>query len=225
MRGLHKLRQNLNPSGRRRLFKEKSDVMKKSIGFIVGGLIGLVVLTSAGWYLASPLFIDNVVDEAFPLELPSPEALAQMPQEELERIEVKVLEMAAQMPDTVMGEAMPEAADRPTLVIQGQFQDADSFHKGSGSAAIYQLPDGAQILRFEDFSATNGPDLHVLLAEHPAPASRDDVMQGYIDLGSLKGNVGNQNYEIPAHTDISQYKSVVIYCMPFHVVFSTASLG
>jgi len=120
---------------------------------------------------------------------------------------------------------MPEAADTPVIVVQGQFQDADSFHHGSGSATIYQLPDGGQVLRFENFSATNGPDLHVLLSEHPAPASRDEVMQGYIDLGSLKGNVGNQNYEIPAGTDISRYNSIVIYCMPFHVVFSTATFG
>ena len=197
----------------------------KRIILIIGGLVGLVVIGSVGWYLASPLFIDDVVDEAFPLEMPSPEELAQMPEEELERVEAKVLEMAAQMPDTVMEESMPEAADTPVIVVQGQFQDADSFHHGSGSATIYQLPDGGQVLRFENFSATNGPDLHVLLSEHPAPASRDEVMQGYIDLGSLKGNVGNQNYEIPAGTDISRYNSIVIYCMPFHVVFSTASLG
>jgi hypothetical protein len=41
----------------------------------------------------------------------------------------------------------------------------------------------------------------------------------------LKGNIGSQNYEIPADVDVSQYQSVVIYCMPFHVVFSTATLG
>ena len=198
--------------------------MKKII-FIIGGLVGLVMIGSVAWYLASPLFIDDVVDEAFPLEVPSPEELAQMPEDELERVEAKVLEMAAEMPDKVMEEPMPEAADTPVIVVQGQFQDADSFHQGSGSAMIYQLPDGDHVLRFEDFSATNGPDLHVLLSEHPAPASRDEVMGGYIDLGSLKGNVGNQNYQIPAGTDISRYNSVVIYCMPFHVVFSTATFG
>jgi hypothetical protein len=71
----------------------------------------------------------------------------------------------------------------------------------------------------------NGPDLHVLLANHPAPADRAEGMASYLDLGSLKGNVGSQNYEIPASADISQFQSVVIYCEPFHVVFSTATLG
>jgi hypothetical protein len=66
--------------------------------------------------------------------------------------------------------------------------------------------------------------LHVILTKHPAPASRSDVGEDYIDLGSLKGNQGNQNYEIPVGTDLSQYQSVVIYCVPFHVVFATATL-
>jgi hypothetical protein len=183
------------------------------IGLIVGGLVGLGVVAAVGWYLASPLFIDNVVDEDFPVEVPSP------------AMEFEVLEAAAKIPAKVMEEPMPVVADAPAIAVQGQFQDADSFHQGSGLATVYQLPDGEQVLRFEDFSATNGPDLHVLLAEHPAPASRAEVMEGYIDLGSLKGNIGNQNYEIPAGTDISQYKSIVIYCMPFHVVFATASLN
>ena len=66
--------------------------------------------------------------------------------------------------------------------------------------------------------------MHVLLARDPVPSSRDDLGE-YLDLGSLKGNVGNQNYEIPSGTDLSQFKSVVIYCVPFHVVFATATLG
>ena len=198
--------------------------MKKPV-IIIAGVIGLIIVGTVGWYLASPLFIDNVVDEEFPLEVPSPEELAQMPAEEMEKVEAKVMETAAEMPDKVMDEPMPEASDSPTIAVQGQFQDADDFHKGSGSATIYQLPGGRHVLRFENFSATNGPDLHVLLSKHPAPANRDEVGADYIDLGSLKGNVGNQNYDIPAGVDISEYQSVVIYCMPFHVVFATATLG
>lgn len=200
--------------------------MSKTIIFGIIGLIGLVILGVAGWYLASPLFINNVVDEEFPAQLPSSEALAQMSEEELKQAEAKVMEAAADMPDKKMDEAMPEAvSDTPMIIGQGQFQDADSFHKGSGTATIYQLPDGSHVLRFENFETTNGPDLHVLLVKEPAPASRDQIMAGYIDLGSLKGNIGNQNYEIPAGTDISEYKSVVIYCMPFHVIFSIATLS
>jgi hypothetical protein len=62
------------------------------------------------------------------------------------------------------------------------------------------------------------------LTKHPAPADRSDVGEDYLDLGSLKGNQGNQNYEIPEGVDLSEYNGVVIYCLPFHVVFATATL-
>jgi hypothetical protein len=127
------------------------------------------------------------------------------------------------MTDKNMEEPMPEAPAEWIAVRQGSFVDADSFHTGSGTATIYQQGE-EQVLRFEAFTVTNGPDLHVILTKHPAPASRSDVGEDYIDLGSLKGNQGNQNYEIPAGTDLSQYQSVVIYCVPFHVVFATATL-
>lgn len=192
----------------------------------IAGLVGLIVVFAVAWYLVSPLFIDNVVEEEFPSELPSAEQLAQMPQEEREKMAEQAMEAAADMPDKVMDEAMPEPAANvePVIVLQGQFQDADSFHQGSGEATIYRLPDGSHVLRFENFEATNGPDLHVILATNPQPTSHQELGD-YIDLGSLKGNIGSQNYEIPADTDVSQYQSVVIYCMPFHVVFSTATLG
>jgi hypothetical protein len=126
-----------------------------------------------------------------------------------------------------MNDAMPEAISNtePVALAQGQFRNADDFHQGSGTVALYQLPDGSFVLRFEDFNVTNGPDLHVLLANHANPTTRDELHEGYLDLGSLKGNIGSQNYEIPAGTDISQFNSVVIYCMPFHVLFSVAPLG
>ena len=111
------------------------------------------------------------------------------------------------------------------VLSKGTFQDADRFHQGSGDATIYRAPDGSYLLRLEDFKVTNGPDLHVILSTHPSPESRDDVHRpGYQDLGSLKGNVGNQNYAILADVDVSALASVVIYCAPFHVVFAIAPL-
>ena len=100
-----------------------------------------------------------------------------------------------------------------------------SFHRGSGTATIYRGPDGSLLLRLEDLDVTNGPDLHVILSPHPDPNRPSDVMTvGYVDLGKLKGNRGNQNYPIPAEVDVSAQGSVVIYCEPFAVVFSVAAL-
>ena len=107
----------------------------------------------------------------------------------------------------------------------GEFMDQDSIHRGSGTAIIYRGPDGSLLLRLENFSVTNGPDLHVYLSPHANPDRGGQVRAtGYVDLGELKGNRGNQNYAIPAGVDIGIQQSVVIYCVPFSVVFSVAML-
>ena len=107
----------------------------------------------------------------------------------------------------------------------GEFMDQDSIHRGSGTAIIYRGPDGSLLLRLENFSVTNGPDLHVYLSPHHNPDRGGQVRAaGYVDLGELKGNRGNQNYAIPAGVDIGIQQSVVIYCVPFSVVFSVAML-
>ena len=110
-------------------------------------------------------------------------------------------------------------------IKSGNFRDADRFHRGSGQAAIYRSPDGSRLLRLENLNVTNGPDLHVVLTPHESPDSRGEVkVDGYVDLGKLKGNKGDQNYDIPAHVDIDIQGSVVIYCEPFAVVFNVATL-
>lgn len=114
-------------------------------------------------------------------------------------------------------------ANVPIVIGQGQFVDGDSFHKGSGTATLYEGPNGEYLLRLDDFAATNGPDLHVLLSANPTPVDHDSLGD-YLDLGSLKGNIGDQNYEIPAGIDVQQYKSVIVYCLPFQVIFATATL-
>ena len=224
--------------------------MTKQPRIIVGAVLAIAVFGAVVWWLVAPLFIDDTIDEAFPFEAPSaaeiaamseeermiveaefetavpnPSQLAQLTPDEQAKVEEMVQEAAAMvMMDKEMAEPMPEAPAEWLVVAQGSFVDADDFHQGSGTATIYQQGE-EQVLRFEDFDVTNGPDLHVILTKHPAPANRSDVGDDYLDLGSLKGNQGNQNYTIPANVDLSQYQSVVIYCMPFHVVFATATLN
>ena len=144
-------------------------------------------------------------------------------------------EMAAVLAETMTPEMMAQVAGMapevmasmsPAALKRGMFRDADSFHRGEGSATLYELPDGSHVLRFEDFRVTNGPDLRVLLAVHPDPQARNEVQgPGYVELGKLKGNIGNQNYPLPDGLSPDDYGSVVIYCKPFHVVFSVAPLS
>ena len=107
---------------------------------------------------------------------------------------------------------------------RGSFTGADGLHQGSGTARVVSASGGSE-LRFEDFQVTNGPDLYVYLAVRARPRSRGEVDEGFINLGRLKGNVGAQAYAIPAGTELTRYRSVVIYCRAFHVVFSTAMLS
>ena len=119
-----------------------------------------------------------------------------------------------------------EAESGQVQVVAGEFAGADSSHQGSGQVVVYEQPDGSQVLRFENLDVTNGPDLHVILSPVGAVSGRADVMaDGYVDLGGLKGNRGDQNYDVPSGVDLSSGEwTVVIYCQPFHVVFATAAL-
>ncbi len=100
-------------------------------------------------------------------------------------------------------------------------------HQTSGRATIYKGPDGKQYLRLTDFTTSNGPDVHVLLARSDDQGLQQEIVKGNLDsveLGSLKGNQGDQNYDLPATTDLTKYRSAVIYCERFHAIFGLARL-
>jgi hypothetical protein len=88
-----------------------------------------------------------------------------------------------------------------------------------------QLPDGQVIVRLEGFETSNGPALYVYLSQNPAQgteAAFDDV---FVDLGALKGNIGDQNYLVPAGVDTTGFTSVVIWCDRFDAAFGAADLA
>ena len=192
----------------------------KWVWFGAGLVIGIPVV-AFGWWLLAPLFLDTEVNEEFPLTenatIPS-----NISQSEAETVMMTMAKVETKM-DEEMPKEMMEASN--VVVKSGQFRDGDSFHKGEGKATIYKLADGGHVLRFEDFKVTNGPDLRVLLVKNTNPQGRGDLDAGYEELGKLKGNIGNQNYTIPGSIDADGYGSIVIYCKPFHVVFSVAPLN
>ncbi len=207
--------------------------MSKVVGWIkshrlIAAIVAVVIVVPVAglaWWLGSPLFLDREVDEDFPALMNAiiPEGM------EMSQAQAT---MEVVMDDEVMVEdEMMEAMGAmlaPDAVKTGQFRDGDSFHKGSGDATIWDLGTDGYVLRFEDFNVINGPDLRVLLTTHPDPMSRGDVHAEdvtYVELGKLKGNIGNQNYPIPNDLNVDDYRSVVIYCKPFQVVFSVAPLS
>lgn len=190
-------------------------------------VLGVVILVG-GWFFASPLFIDETVDESFDFVLDNGQidmkSVMAVSATERQSMMSDIMDAAASAPDRMTSEIMP--VNTPQAIARGDFVDADAIHKGSGQATIYELPDGKHVVRFEDFRATNGPALVVYLAKHSSPAKASEVTDGgYISLGELKGNVGNQNYPVPAGTNIAEYNSVVIWCELFDVLFSPAALS
>ena len=210
------------------------------IGIVIIALIPIAAIT---YYLAEPLFVDDEVSEDLPSDIifvmDGEVEVRNMPDDmTVEEAEQQMIDAAA-APDTESADPMPEdimmsddvdsdnapADDQVTAVEvkRGQFRDADNFHQGSGDAILFELSDGRHLLRFENFRVTNGPDLHVYLVPQANASGRVSI-DGYVDLGQLKGNVGDQNYFIDTDIAIPDEASIVIWCEPFGVLFSTATL-
>lgn len=119
---------------------------------------------------------------------------------------------------TAPADLQPEAASAAPASYAGTFVGVgDGIHDAGGRAYTVQLEDGSSVLRLEDFYSTNGPGLRVYLATGTDASD-------YLSLGDLKANRGNQNYGIPAGTDLERYDHVLIWCEPFSVLFGSARL-
>ena len=178
--------------------------MKRTL-LIVGAIV-LVAGLTVGLLLFKPwlLFVDVRVDDALPTTtqptgLPTPDPTAT---------------------------ADPEPA-APIVLASGTFTSHE--HETSGSVSIVEQPDGSRVLAIAGLDTSNGPDVHVWL-------SASDVVEGfdgwfvaggapYLDLGLIKGNLGDQVYEIPPDADLSQYRSVALWCVQFSVSFGAAQLA
>jgi Electron transfer DM13 len=122
-----------------------------------------------------------------------------------------------------VNEQFPTASAANNKLASGQFHSG--AHETRGSATVFQLADGKKTLRLTDFATSNGPDVHVYLVAANDAKDNDSVTNaGFIDIGSLKGNIGDQNYELPANTDLAKYRAVTIWCKRFSVNFGTAPL-
>lgn len=136
------------------------------------------------------MFTSKTVIEDFPFSFN-----AQVP-EEMTRSSVEETMASMAKLDTTVGEPMSVSMTTAAVIKMGKFENADDFHKGSGIASIYRSPDGSYLPRLGNLNVTNGPDLHVILTPHEDPGNREEVYSdGYVDLGKLKGNKGDQNIQ------------------------------
>ena len=160
---------------------------------------GVAVLAGAAfaWWTISPLFLTTTVSE------------------QTREATVTIASPAAPAAPTAGGPS-PGA----TLLGGGELQRIDDLHKGSGPVVLFEL-EGKQFVRFEEVAIQNGPDLHVYLARGTGGAY-DGEKDLY--LGTLKATNGTFAYEVPAGTSVADYKSVVVWCRAFAVLFTWADL-
>lgn len=145
---------------------------------------------------------------------------------------VVVLGWAAFRPERLfvnatVNEALPvadaHAGMEPVAVSSGMFHGV--AHEGKGKATIYET-NGSRVLRLTDFMTSNGPDVQVyLVAAGDATDNETVTKAGFVHLGALKGNLGDQNYDVPADLDLEKYRAVTIWCRRFGVNFATAPLA
>jgi hypothetical protein len=114
-------------------------------------------------------------------------------------------------------------SNAPVKLALGQFHSG--AHETKGTAMILQGSEGQRTLRLTNFETSNGPDVRVYLVAAPDAKDSETVKSaGFIELGSLKGNIGDQNYDIPTTVDLNKYRAVTIWCARFSVNFGTAPL-
>jgi hypothetical protein len=201
---------------------------------IIVVIIIAAIAIPVGIYTVSPLFINTTVNEPLPTssvtELQKFQEFMSMNSEQ-ERVERgqqmtteeknAILRGAAQIDGNTVNENMTEAAATTlgqTSLLMGKLIGVnDGIHNAEGLAKVIRLDDASMFLRLENFKATNGPDLYVYLAT-------DNSASDFVNLGRLKGNIGNQNYDIPEGTDFSKYHTVLIWCQAFSVLFGSVEL-
>ncbi|MGH2661439.1 MAG: DM13 domain-containing protein [Actinomycetota bacterium] len=168
----------------------------------VVGVVGLAALVFGFlWFRPDRLFTEDRVNEALP---GAPAAQTETAAEE--------------DPGTAAG--MPG----PSTVAEGEFISLE--HQSTGRALIVETATGGRFLRFDDFETSNGPDLVVYLSAK-TPAGTDDwhgYDRDFVDLGVLKGNIGDQNYDLPEDVDLDRYSTAVVWCRRFEVGFAAAAL-
>ncbi len=187
-------------------------------------VVVLAIGLPLGWYLVSPLFIRTELVEPDPVAAAQssarPSASQAAPQASGARASSGPPASGGPVASAATAIAAPTASPfvaRTTLA--GSFSGTDEFHFGRGTARIIETAPGAYVLRFEDFSVRNGPDLYVYLSPDASGYDR-----AALDLGTLKATDGAFGYELPPGTDPADFKSAIIWCKQFSQLFAVAPL-
>ena len=198
---------------------------------VVRVIVLVLPFVIVNWWLISPYFADDVVAEEFSTsisqQLGTAEEAPGTPATPAVEGESATEAPTATDPGSVPEEPSatedepPPAPSGPVLLGAGQFVGL-AGHSGTGDAGIFQNPDGSLVIRFENFDIENGPDLEVYLVPG---ADQTSLPEESIHLGALKGNIGDQNYELPPGTELAPGAyTVLVWCEAFSVEFVGATI-
>lgn len=193
-------------------------MLRRPPALVAVGVLVVLVAVLAVWFKPWGLILNDTVNEAAPGALavaapgptaptstaPAPAAPAAGP--------APAAPAAGPAAGSELAAAAPSGLDRRGSFVPGE-------HDISGSAHFIPTAKGV-VLRLEDLRTTNGPDVRVYLSTRANGA----VGAGDLQVAPIKGNQGNQNYLLPTGTDVSRYRSVVIWCERFSVGFGHAEL-
>jgi hypothetical protein len=192
----------------------------------VAALVAIVLLAVVLlWFQPQVLLYDTVVEDDFPTAAPRTE-----PADADQPVVVPAPDPAASdgegaaPEEAVTPPEEPPVVEEPVALVTGSF-DSRNRYTVTGTATVYELPDATRILRLEGFESTNGPDLLVYLTVGDSSEPSDAALAAdHVDLGVLRGNVGDQNYDLPSDVDLAHFDTVVIWCRRFGTAFGAADL-
>lgn len=189
---------------------------------VAGAVLALAVVIPLGYYLLSPLWTRSMLFEESPLAA----AVSTAADASMTPTAVPVASTPTS-PASVPATSTPatpapvaDAGGRPSTVLHGTWEGADDFHFAQGDALIIETAPGRYVLRVENFSVRNGPDLFVYVSPDPGGYTADAI-----NLGALKATDGAFNYEVPAGVTLEEMRSAVVWCRQFAVQFGAAPLA
>ena len=186
------------------------------------GAVVLAIGLPVGWYLASPLVLSATIDEPAPIVPAAATASVRSADPNPgSALDPSAPPSAGAATNSGPATTPSSGSAAPLALRAGTFHGSDDFHFGHGTARLIETAPGSFVVRLEDFSVRNGPDLYVYLSPNA-----DGYADGAIELGRLKADKGNQNYRVPDGSigDADEIASVVIWCKQFSHLFATAPL-
>jgi hypothetical protein len=182
-------------------------------------LILLVPFVAVSWWLVSPFFIDETVDDEFAVSIADASTTTSAPEGLTTTAQTEGATPALPPTTTPTTAAAPAG---PVLLGSGQLMGL-AGHRGTGDVGIFALEDGSMVLRLEGIDIQNGPDLHLYVV--PGGGATDPV-DGSVYLGALRGNVGDLTYDLPADAGIGPGEwTVLVWCDAFSVEFVGATVS